>query len=298
MTSTTAKPRQSRITRREALFSALAKVAGCLTLIFTVASVFYVAVGLLWRSPAIAPAYQVKTAPAPSRPVPPVVAAAPDSVVDVESKRALIEAAARHFFTSVTIADKLVVCRDPDRVRPLMEDFYRRHPPGTPPEWDKLGWIVPVKEPGHRFVFAQAFLRHSDPVSLIAEETADGSFVVDWESTVRYSDIDWQDFLSQRPPQPTLFRVIASKPASAVPASAGDEVLELKHPEAPGRVYAYFNRGDPRFKPLLEQLKLRDWQEVPLTLKLCYPGPTSDAKSVRIAGIEGQGWLILQNTRS
>ncbi|MDZ4289755.1 MAG: hypothetical protein U0984_17455 [Prosthecobacter sp.] len=295
MTSTTAKLRQSRSMRRQALFSAIAKLTGCLTFIITVASVFYVAIGQLWHSPAIAPAYQVRSTVTTAAPV---TAAIPGTVADVESKRAVIESAAQRFLTAATVAEKLPLCRDAARVRPLMEDYYRRHPSGLPAVWDKLGWIVPVKEPGHRFVFAQAFLRGAEPVSLIAEELADGTFVIDWESAVRYSDIDWQDFLTQRPGQPTLFRVIASRPPASVAASTGDEVLELKHPAEKGSVYAYFNRNDPRFKPLLEQLQLRDWQDVPLTLKLCYPGPTADAKAVRIAGIDGQGWLILQNTRS
>jgi hypothetical protein len=127
-----------------------------------------------------------------------------------------------------------------------------------------------------------------------------GDIQIDWESSVRYSELDWQEFISTRPDNPTLFRVIASKAVNSPQSSpnTGDEVIELKHPAEQGTIYAYFNRADPQFKTLVEQLQLGNWTNVPLTLRLCYPGPTSNTKTVRIAGVEGKGWLILHKSRS
>jgi hypothetical protein len=94
--------------------------------------------------------------------------------------------------------------------------------------------------------------------------------------------------------------VIASKPRTHHPPTRlrDSEVLEIKHPDEDDVIYAYFDRKDPKFQPLLQQLQTGNWKDVPLTLRLCYPGPAGSGKSARIADVEGKGWLILQGTRS
>jgi hypothetical protein len=180
-----------------------------------------------------------------------------------------------------------------------MDVYYQKHPITTG-QWQGVGWIMPMDEPGHRLAYAQTLFTGSDPICVIIEESENGSFLVDWESSVRYSEIDWKDFLSTRPDHPTLFRVIASKPVNFIDAQTdlSQEVIELKHPAEQGTVYAYFNRDDPQFRSLLEQLKLGNWTNVPLTLRLCYPGPTASSRAVRITSVEGKGWIILQHRRS
>jgi hypothetical protein len=226
--------------------------------------------------------------------------ASSSSIQDIESKRQKIETAIRGYYEADAIETKLSFVRDPQRVRPLMEKFYRSHPLEHR-EWRNLGWVLPVEEPGYRLGYAQAVFADTEPVSLIIEELADGSFRMDWESSVRYGEIGWGEFIQTQPASPTLFRVIASKPrhipAAEVPQ--GSEILEIKHPEEDDVIYAYFDRQDPKFHPLLQQLQTGNWKDVPLTLRLCYPGSAgSSGKSVRIADVEGKGWLILQGTRS
>ena len=220
-------------------------------------------------------------------------------IVNVEAKRPLIEDTVRRFFEVGSVAEKLAFVRDPLRVRPLMNDYYNRRPM-TKMKWQSLGWTLPVDEPGFRLGYVQAIFESGPTASLIVEEMENGSFAVDWESYVRYGELSWQDFLMIRPMQPKLFRIIASKsdngPASMV--GVGREMIEIKHPEEEGVVYATLDKNDPNLAPMVQQLQQGKWKDVPLTLRLCYPGTASDGKAVRIAGIEGKGWLILQPTRS
>ncbi len=229
----------------------------------------------------------------------PAGVAPPSSIQDIEHKRAKIELSVRGFFEAANVDQRLAFARDPQRVRPLMEYYYRGHP-HTPLEWKALGWVLPVEEPGYRLAYAQAVFANADPVSLIIEEMTDGSFRVDWESSVRYSELDWEVFLKTQPTAPKLFRVIASKPQNLPPEASpmGSEVLEIKHPDDNDVIYAYFDRKDPKFQPLLQQLQTGNWKDVPLTLRLCFPGPTGNGKNARIADVEGKGWLILHGTRS
>jgi hypothetical protein len=339
MTENTDKPRLSRIKRREEMLNSIAKLIGCTALVVTVAVVFYVIVIQLDKQgPRVDPAYvdAVESASQDyrwagtesiakdaglgvSRPALPKTAIREPSAVpslatilpgtqtvpivtgisNIESKKPRIEEVVRQFFTANSIAEKAACSRDTQRVLPLMEVYYRKHQLITG-VWQKLGWVLNMDEPGQKLAYAQSLFEDVDPVCLIIEETELGEIRIDWESSVRYSELDWQEFISTRPDQPTLFRVIASKPVNAAEAlpEAGEEVIELKHPAEQGTVYAYFNRDDPQFKTLVEQLKLGNWSNVPLTLRLCYPGPTSNAKAVRIAGVEGKGWLILHKSRS
>jgi hypothetical protein len=226
-------------------------------------------------------------------------------ISNIEAKRPQIEQAVRLFFDATTVEGKLKLVRDADRVRPLMEGYYRREKMPTY-QWQNIGWTLPVDEPGYRFGYVQANFSDAPPVSMIVEEMEDGSFRVDWESSVRYGELAWQDFLRMKPAQPTLFRVIASKVESTlVPnavaqhTEAGGEVIEIKHPAEEGVVYAALNKNDPQLAPVISQMQTGKWKDVPLTLRLCYPGPSaSKGDAVRIAGVEGKGWLILQPNRS
>jgi hypothetical protein len=233
--------------------------------------------------------------------VPAGTALTPSTAQDIESKRGKIEHFVRGFYEAANMDQRLAFARDPQRVRPLMENYYQSHPQ-IPLEWKTLGWVLPVEEPGYRLAYAQAIFANAEPVSLIIEEMTDGTFRVDWESSVRYGELDWEEFIKTQPTVPTLFRVIASRPQNLPPEATpqGSEVLEIKHPDDNDVIYAYFDRKDPKFQPLLQQLQSGNWKDVPLTLRLCYPGPvgSSSAKSARIADVEGKGWLILHGTRS
>lgn len=335
MTNRPVLSRTSRLRRREAVLSGLSKLVGCTALVVTVAVVFYVAVTQLDKEgPKIDPSYlEEATTPLAdyrwsgsdsqqkdarlnlSRPVlPPKTAPASVQVTELaaaqpsksekgwggfEEKRPKIESVVRQFFAASTISEKAACSRDSTRVQSLMQVYYQKHPM-TAEQWQGIGWVLPMDEPGHRLAYAQTLFTGADPVCVIIEETDAGDFLVDWESSVRYSELDWKDFLSTRPDHSTLFRVIASKPevTAGVTASADQEVIELKHPAEQGTVYAYFNRDDPQFRSLLEQLKLGNWTNVPLTLRLCYPGPTANTRTVRITSVEGKGWIILQHRRS
>lgn len=231
----------------------------------------------------------------------PPIASTPtlSAIQNIESKRAAIEFTIRSFFAAADVTHKLAFARDPTRVRPLMEKYYLQHPQPHR-EWRSLGWVLPVNEPGYSLGYAQAIFTNAEPVSLIIEEMADGTFRVDWESSVRYSEVDWNEFIKTQPADPKLFRVIASKPRNTPSDAPKDtEVLEIKHPDDDDVIYACFDRRDPKFQPLIQQLQSGNWKDVPLTLRLCYPGPASSGSSTaRIADVEGKGWLILHGTRS
>lgn len=250
------------------------------------------------------PEPEAGVAPAPSRelpreaPVPqpatqsatPAVAASGDSKIieNLDQKKSAIAQTLREFFKAGSVAEMLPLVRDARRVRPLMDEYYQRQPMERR-DWKGVGWTLPVEEPGFRFAYAQAIFADGSTVNVVVEETGAG-FLVDWESTVQYSEIGWREFIATRPAQPKIFRLIASK----AEAGPGQTMLALKHPQEDGVVLGRFDPRDPRFRSLVEQLDLCKWKDVPVILRLCYPGPaTESGGEVQIAGVEGKGWLVL-----
>ncbi|MDB6073708.1 MAG: hypothetical protein JWO89_1348, partial [Verrucomicrobiaceae bacterium] len=218
-------------------------------------------------------------------------------IEDIENKRDQISKVVQAFLAARIVAGKLPFVREPERVKPLMDEYYAREPM---PQivFRSLGKMVRVEESGYRFGYVQVLLDTVSPVTLIIEERTDGNFRLDWECLVRYGELAWTDFLRLKPEEPRLMRVKASRPASPPPNGSKAEWIELRHSVDSGTVLACFNRDDPLLVSLVSQLNQGNWKDVPLTLRLSFLPPTDQASGDKtlISGVEGKGWLILNGS--
>jgi hypothetical protein len=186
-------------------------------------------------------------------------------IEDIESKRDAISASLGAFFSTTTPESRSALIRDAARVKPLMMSYYSREPMPLL-KWRGLGRMVRVDEPGYRFGYVQALFEDANSANVIVEETDAARYLVDWECLVRYGEVAWPDFLRMKPVEPKLMRVIASKPESSPPASTvigQGEWLELPHPAESGTVLGYFDRNDPKFAALVQQLEMGQWKPQP-----------------------------------
>jgi hypothetical protein len=220
---------------------------------------------------------------------------APDGTFRSDSAQSLehLERVSQAFFEAVDTQALLAVCRDPQRVAPLIASHHQRQPL-RPEVWQGLDWARPVREPGQHLFLTQSSLAGREPQQLVVELSARG-FHADWESHVRYSEMAWPDFVAHRPTVPTLFRLLATLLVDPVESSDGLARLELQHPDHPGPLQASLRGELPLWQSLREQLVLGGWKKVPLTLRLCYDEEIQDPGTVRITGVEGRGWLILND---
>lgn len=210
-------------------------------------------------------------------------------------KQQKIAETVKAFFEARSVNSFLPLVRDAERVKPLMERFYRTNS-FRPYQWTGIAWIVPVEEKGYQFSYVQSLFEGAPPVNVFVEESATGEYRVDWESTVHYCDMSWKEFQSVKPTEPKMFRLIASRAESGDVAAGGDArqaTLRLKHPKEGGVIYGSFDKSDPRFGPLLQQLELSEWKDTPVIVRLCYPGQATASGVAQIAAVEGKGWLIL-----
>ncbi|MCE9518595.1 MAG: hypothetical protein K8R87_03370 [Verrucomicrobia bacterium] len=210
------------------------------------------------------------------------------SIENLDQKQAAIAEVLRQFFEARTVTQLIPLVRDSRRVRALMEEYHQRVPLKSR-AWKGIGWSMPVEEPGYRFAYVQATFQDLPPMNLVVEETSSG-FLVDWESSVQYSELGWKEFMATKPVQPKTFRVIASRAGGGATNAV---VLTLKHPHEEGLLTGRFDPADPRFSSLMEQLEHSKWKDVPVILRLCYSGSDAPSDEVQIVGVEGKGWLIL-----
>ena len=217
------------------------------------------------------------------------------AIENLPQKQKDIEKLIKEFFEATRVAEMLPIVRDARRVRPLMEDFYQRNPVKQR-FWRGISWIMPIDEPGYHFAFVEAMFDNSLPLHVVVEETPKG-FVLDWESSVQYSEMGWKDFLNERPDQPKMFRVIASKPDGTPdePEDGQVSMLQLRHPHESGAINGRFDSRNARFAPLIKQMKLNHWKDVPVTLRLYFPDTNAVSNDVQISGVLGKGWLNLEN---
>lgn len=303
MTPDPEQPRASRNRRRGGNLNFMPRLIGAAVIVMAIAFALNLGIHTLERSPPLQPEYAekkpVKTEELPTEEVPTapvVVPAGPvQGIADMETKKPRLEAALRAFFLARTIEDKLAVARDSERVRPLMRQYYLDRPIRER-ALKGLGSCQSVAEKGFRLGYIQVEFSQGAPVSVIVEEMEDGQFRVDWESLVRYGEMEWADFLEQKPTNPTLLRIIATRLEPVI----GDkrEWLQITSPGQDRVLKAFFDRSDPKMTHLVEQLQLGSWKNVPLTIRLCYSEPKLNPDSVRIVSSEGKGWLILTDRRS
>lgn len=237
-------------------------------------------------------ALSLRTRTAPN-PFERLLTGSPDGSFRSDSAQSLehLERVSQAYFEATDTRALLAVCRDPQRVAPLMARHHQHHPL-QPKVWQGLDWARPLREPD--LFLAQSSLAGQESQQLIIELSTRG-FHADWESHVRYSEMAWPDFIAHRPTTPTLFRLLATLRVDPAEGSDGLARLELQHPDHPGLLQASLHGEQALWHSLRAPLAQGHWKKVPLTLRLCYDEEIQDPGTVRITGVEGRGWLILND---
>lgn len=127
---------------------------------------------------------------------------------DKEVKQSLekMEDCVEAYFGAANMYELLPLVRFPDRVRPLMEDYYRKNG-RRKTTFHYFEGIWPIPYGRKSFVHVKVALKEGGYYHLFLEELADGTFRVDWESDVYYQPMAWGEYVSKRPMKPMDMRV-------------------------------------------------------------------------------------------
>ncbi len=204
---------------------------------------------------------------------------------------------------------KLPLVRLPDRVRPLMEAWYRKHPdkpilPGEVLSRDKftvggtyfvkLEILVPAPDP------LDGKLTRSEKRIFVIEEKAekDGerSYKVDWETTSGWCEMTFDEFKLQQPRTPVPFR-LKIRGSDYYNHGFTDEkkwvAAELYYPHAEGDkeriLFGYLERGSQAWRDLV--LYTEPGNNASVIVSLRYPEDALSREQVIIDSMVHDSWL-------
>lgn len=203
-----------------------------------------------------------------------------------------IENAVKGFMTSGSIQERLTFARDPERVKPLMEEYYGNE------EFEPEGFEELNRgEIRYRGDFFTSFVRIGDfssgPVAVERFEDGDDfAYRVDWESWVGYCEMSAEDLVRAKPTEPKLLRIMLRQDSYYNYGYSDDRVwaaYRLGFRNSDRTLLAYARR-DSKEGELLAEL-FRDSAELLYTLKVRYPENARSGDQVEIVELLEQGWI-------
>lgn|GEM_PF-2393102 len=125
----------------------------------------------------------------------------------LKAKEKRLEAVIEGFVAAKTAEEKAAYVIDPIRVLPLMRKFYARERAGS----DEVGPLLLRSFyfiQGYEYAIEERVLGDGtgQPLYVGLRNNGGNEFKIDWESMVAYGDLSWDEFFTQRPTEPTLFR--------------------------------------------------------------------------------------------
>lgn len=112
-----------------------------------------------------------------------------------------------HYWKAVTVKDRLPYVYDPERVKPLMEDFYDRQKETDPDHHElrqKSRFMLDGREEILYFSFASS--RVTGLVEVAMRRGPNGRFLVDWESLAGFTSPAFAELKRLKPVEPSKIR--------------------------------------------------------------------------------------------
>lgn len=196
--------------------------------------------------------------------------------------------AAERFLNCETVEDFAPLIRDPERVMPLIREFYRQTP------YEQVGVLATDENQGTQVAkrFASFSIVLKDYSSrLIALEFIDTKPLVDWESWVGYCAIPWETFIEEKVVKPTEVRVSVQR-AFYYNFSFRDDsqwaCYRLTTSTDASVIYGYA----PHDASFLRELPDTNEQEESFVLQIRFPDTAVTSNQVLITELLQSGWVI------
>lgn len=247
-----------------------------------------------WAVAAIAAAFLWYLIPdSPPQPASPSPSHAKDAELAMIDQ---IESTIRGFFMAGDIAALLAKVRHPDRVRPLMEDYYKDHPVFTSP-LATIGLLEPIELGGQTgFWMGTVELRNHEKRNVLVEVSGDGSARIDWETLVCYQPMAWDDFARSMPDKSFEFRV-NMEPENFLVHDGPDinkwSCFRLTAPDSEETVFGYAERGSDTENLLRGTINRNDGARTAVILQLRPMTGNDPRKGAKIEKLVAPRWIFL-----
>ncbi|GEM_PF-668990 len=199
------------------------------------------------------------------------------------------EEVVRAFLTAEKFEDLSGLVRTPDVTVPRMREWYASH------QWVAPG-VKQVCSGGKvttKGVMASMSVQLDDySIKPIAMERTPDGYLIDWESWVAWSEMDWEDLFKKRPTQSVEVRVVCQKD-SYYNRFFRDEgkwlAVKMECPGADRSLYGYIDSKTTTLTSLMGDLK--SGGRVPVTIKIRFPEGSVADNQVIIEEYIQHGWV-------
>ena len=204
------------------------------------------------------------------------------------------------YTSASTIEEMLPFVREPERVEPLMRDFYQKHPL-LPLENGELlsSFAIPLESSS--FVILTAAFPDLPNRIYLAEVKNDLQIQIDWESDACYQPVEIADYIAERPTAPVDLRVFANPDNFYVYEFSDSEkyqCLKLTFRDNDEVLFGYTERGSVTDKQLARHFqKVRQSggrQPEPLYLKVRFLENTKSQRGVLIEEFIAPRWTKIE----
>ena len=210
----------------------------------------------------------------------------------------VLEQVVRQFCEATSVEEMLPVVRQPERVKPLMEAYYRAHPmvplgferqgdfQGTGLGTDTTFWRLRVEVAGGKRMV------------LIIEQEGEDGYRIDWETAVTYQPMEWDRYVLERPAGTVMdFRVHVMQDVlySHEYADSGKwRAYRLTTPAGVETLFGYAEKGGEVDRQLMKVLDEQRGRPAAFILRLELPEGLASPRGVTIRKILGSGWIHVE----
>ena len=214
--------------------------------------------------------------------------------------------AVRSFLTADGVEAKLNFVRQPDRMRPLMESWYRADHSAAPVQCGEAGAMDKIRDRDDFYVLLNVPVLVPDPLApgsfletptyFAVQEIREASksvYLLDWEVSTGYQEMPLDTFMATMPKEPHIFRVKMREGGYYNHDFTEDKWLcaELYYPGRPDfSLVGYIDRASPNGRALMP-FAAGDAKSS-LILELAYPENAVSRNQVVITKLIHPSWFF------
>ena len=217
-----------------------------------------------------------------------------------------IEQALRDFFNITSIEALTQQVRQPERVAPLIRQYYARHGLDNA-RLESIDLLLPVMdlsttdlssiELNSNFWMASVTVTHGATHNLILEILESGQVRIDWENWVCYQPMKWDDFVNHRPAKNQLdFRVFAERDhffSHEFYDSKQWACFRLSTVDSEETLFGYAPATSDLVQSLDQLLAESNGQPIAPILRLSIPEGLHSRRGVVIEKLTSSRWILL-----
>jgi len=213
-----------------------------------------------------------------------------------------IEEAARNFYDSRSIEELLKYVRHPERVKPLMEDYYARHPL-VPSRVEQLRSMNPLTiDHFANFWVVGSIIKSGEANQLLVEAMNSREAKVDWETYVCYQPMEWDEFVTGRQEGYTGdFRVyVEGDHFYAHEFADSDKYISfrLSVRDSDEYLFGYVLKTQTFAKRFEEFIIASNGKPAPMLLRLHIPKNAQSKRGVLVEELVATRWLLIDSSEA